>query len=163
MLNRIILSISLLLTSAFVSAEIRPFINGGIGFGDTDFDNGLYFNVGGGVQFNEHIEIEVGYNDYGGIGPFEIDIDSLSYGVNLGGNLSENVRLFAVLGAERLEADDTVSLGSFTIDIDESSTEAFFGIGVAFMQGENFDIRTKLVSHDSGDLITVNVGIAIYF
>ena len=163
MIKGMLIAISLLLASTVAVAEVRPFINADVGYADTDYYNGAYYDIGAGVQFNEYIEFEVDYNNYGDVGPYEIEITSFSYGLNLGANVSENTRLFVVVGAERLEADETVSLGMFSVSVDESSTEAFFGIGAAFKQNENVEIRTKLISHDSGDLVTLNIGAAFYF
>ncbi len=163
MFKKIAATLPLLALSSLASAELRPYINADIGYADTDYDSGVYFDFGGGIQFNDNIEFEIAYNDYGDIAPFGIEVTSLSYGINLGGYVSDTTRVFAILGAERLEIDDTASLGPFRVEIDESSTEAFFGIGAAFKQSDNVDVRTKLISHDSGDIITVNLGIAFYF
>ncbi|MBB6523444.1 outer membrane beta-barrel protein [Pseudoteredinibacter isoporae] len=163
MFKRLVLLVASSVFCSVVSADVRPFFNADIGYADTDFDNGIYFDVGGGVQFNDHIEMEVGYNHYGDVGPYGIDVTSFSYGLNLGGKISENTRLFAVLGAERLELDDTVTVGTVRVNVDDSSTEAFYGIGAAFAKGENTDIRLKLLSHSSGDLITFSAGFAYYF
>lgn len=162
MLKKLLFILSIFI-SPIVSAEIRPYMKADVGYADTDFDSGIYFDIGGGVQFNDNIEFELSYNDYNDIGPYGIEITSISYGLNFGGKVSENTRLFAIFGAERLDADDKVRVGAFEIEVDKSSTEAFFGVGAAFQQGDNFDLRTKLVSHDSGDLITINVGFALYF
>lgn len=152
-----------LVFASFAQAEVRPFINADLGIADTDYDNGGFYDVGAGLQFNDNVEFEISYNDYGDIGPFGIEITSIAYGLNLGGKVSENTRIFAILGAERLEADDTANFGSFSVKVDESSTEAFFGVGAAFSSNEHLAIRTKLVSHDSADIITFSVGMAIYF
>jgi hypothetical protein len=163
MIKKCALLLPILFATPLAMAEINPYINADIGYADTDFDNGFYFDVGGGIKFNDNIEFEVAYNDYGEIGPYGVEITSYSYGINLGGKVSDSTRLFAILGAERLEADDSVRFGPININVDESSTEAYFGIGAAFSQSENVDIRTKLISHDSADLITLSVGFALYF
>ena len=144
-------------------AEVKGFFSPAIGFADTDWESDVYISITGGIRFTEHIELEVGYNNYGDSGPFEIEVTSLSYGLNLGGPVSETVNLFVTAGAERLKADDSVSFGFGTVEIDEESTEAYFGVGASFQQSENVAIRTKLVSHDSGDLTTLNVGFVFFF
>lgn len=163
MFKKIILSSSLLLASSLATAEIQPFINADVGYGDTDFETEVYFALGGGIKFNDNVELEVGYNDYGEVGPLGIDVTSYAVGLNLGGRVGEKVRFFATLGGERLEAEDTVSNGIFSFEVDESSTEAFFGVGMIVEASENVVVRTKLVNHDSGDLMTFGVGLGVYF
>jgi hypothetical protein len=164
MLKKYIPIVVALAFSSFSNAELRPYINADFGFANTDFDSGAYYGIGGGLQFNENIEIEVAYNNYGDSGPFGLEVSSISYGVNLGGRVSDSMRLFAILGSETLEVDGTASVGPFRIDVDESGTEPFFGVGASFRQEtENFELRTKLVSHDSADILTFNLGVVIYF
>lgn len=144
-------------------AEINGFVSPAIGLADTDWGTDAYLSISGGVRFNEHVELEIGYNNYGDSGPFEVEITSFSYGLNIGGPVSDTVHLFVTAGAERLEADDSASFSFGTVDVDEESTEAYFGVGASFQQSENVAIRTKLVSHDSGDLRTFNVGAVFTF
>jgi len=158
-----LLSAVILSTCSVSFAETRGFMSFDLGFGDSDFDNDIVFDIGGGIQFNEHVEFELAYNRYGDIAPFGISVTSISYGLNLGGKVSENTRLYGIIGAERLEADDTVDLGIFSISVDESSTEAYFGVGANFTQSENVDLRTRFISHDSGEFWSLTGGFVIYF
>ncbi len=163
MFKKSLLVSSLLLVSDLSQADVRPYGNVDLGMVDTDADNSLYFDLGAGVQLNKNIEVEIAYNDFGDGGLNGVDFSSYSLGVNLGGYISEKNRLYVILGAERLEADGRFSAGPYSISFDESSTEGYFGIGAAFEQTDNFDIRTKLVSHDSTDIISVSVGLSFYF
>lgn len=162
-LKRSILTASILGACNAAFADPRGFINFDLGFGDSDFDTDIVLDIGGGIQFNDHVELEIAYNRYGDIGPFDIGITSFSYGLNLGGKISENTRLYGIIGAERLDADDTVDFGFFSVDVDVSSTEAYFGIGASFAQSENVDLRTRLIAHDSTDFWTLTGGIVVYF
>ncbi len=163
MIRRTLLIIALSLVSTSSFAEVKPYFNVDLGLTDTDYDNGMYFEFGGGVQFNQNAELELSYNNFGDVGPFDTKVTSTAFNLNLGGPLSDTTRVYAILGSERLKADGNVSFGTFSVDIDASSTEGFYGIGVAVEQKENVSIRTKLVNHDSGDILTLSVGLAVYF
>lgn len=162
MLVRITLAV-LLFSNISAFAEVRPYVNANIGIADSDVDNSVHLEIGGGVQFSHIVEFEVAYNDYGDVGPFKIAVESLSYGLNLGGSVSENVRLYGIIGAENIRAEDTVDFDFIQIDIDESGTEGYVGIGLAFSKDEYVDIRTKLTSHDGGDIVSLSIGISAYF
>ena len=155
--------ILMICSSSMALAEIRPFLDGELGYVDTDFDSSPYVSGGGGIQFNDHVEFELGFNNYGEVGPFKLGVTSISYHLNIGAPISENARLFAIVGAERLDVDDNAAVGPFSIKVNESGTEALFGVGVGFNQDDQTEIRATLVSHDSSDLLTVGVGVAIYF
>lgn len=162
-IKRSMLTIAVLAASTGSLAETRGFINFDLGFGNSDAGTDIVLDLGGGIQFNDHVELELAYNRYGDIGPFDIGITSFSYGLNLGGKISENTRLYGIIGAERLDADDTVDFGFFSFDVDVSSTEAYFGIGASFAQSKNVDLRTRLIAHDSTDFWTLTGGVVIYF
>ncbi|MFL0798635.1 MAG: outer membrane beta-barrel protein [Cellvibrionaceae bacterium] len=162
-MKKAILIAGLSLVSCFASAEGKPFLNLEAGIADTDYDNGFIIAAGLGYQFNDNFEFEVNYNNFGDVGPFGLEITSFSYALNIGGQISEKTRLFGILGSERLEADDSVSIGPYTIDVNESSTEAFFGLGTAYENKDNVEVRTKLISHDSGEILTFSVGVAVGF
>jgi len=144
-------------------ADTRGFMSLDLGTANSDFDNDIVFDIGGGIQFNEHVEFELAYNRYGDIAPFGISITSISYGLNLGGKVSENTRLYGIIGAEKLKANDSVDYGFFTVSVDESATEAYFGVGANFTQSENVDLRTRFISHDSGEFWSLTGGFVIYF
>ena len=153
-----------LLTASNAFAEPKFYILGDLGFADADDgDTSTYFDIGGGVKFNNNVELELAYNDFGDLGLDGIDFTSYSLGLNLGGKVSESVRLFAILGVEDLEADGTFNSNFGDISISESSTEAFIGIGAAFDVAKDVAIRPRIISHDSGDLLTFSIGIAKYF
>lgn len=162
---KILMAGLLLIGSALASAEVRPYLNVDVGIGDTDFENDSLIRYGGGIQFNEHVELEINQNDYGDVGPFGLEVTSLSYGLNLGGPISERARMFAIVGSERLEVDDTATVGGgmFSITVDESSSEAFFGLGLAAMPTDSLNLRFRVVGHDSGDLVTFSFGLGLYF
>jgi len=165
MIKNLIIPLSLMFTVSTASAELRPYVNGDIGYADNDFDSGVSFTVGGGLQFKEHIEIELAYNDYGEDGV--TDVTAYSAGINLGGKVSDTLRLYGILGAERLEVEGgfsvSTSFGSQRISFDDSSTEGFYGAGAAFELEENLAIRFRVLSHNSGDIVTANIGLAYYF
>lgn len=165
MIKKSLATLSLMCACTAVSADITPYLNGDIGYADTDFDSGFTFTVGGGLQFNEHFEIELAYNDYGESGV--VDITSYSGGINLGGHVTDTMRLYGILGVERLEADGSFSVssgfGNQSISFDDSSTEAYYGVGAAFEVNENLAFRMRVLGHDSADLITATIGLAYYF
>lgn len=159
-----LLAVTLVLGSSFAAAEVRPYLNVDLGFADSDYGSSLSYDAGAGIQFNEHIEFEVAYNNYGSVAPYDLDATSTSFGLNIGGKVSEKTRVYAIVGSEKLEVDGRVrSYYGYSFQVNESSDETYYGIGTAFEQAENIAVRTKLVSHSSGDIISLNVGIAFYF
>ncbi|MEL7312359.1 MAG: outer membrane beta-barrel protein, partial [Pseudomonadota bacterium] len=65
----------LLLTIGAASADDTGFyLYGDIGIADTDFSSGPAFGLGGGFQITEYVGVELGYNNFGETGPFDIDI-----------------------------------------------------------------------------------------
>lgn len=159
----LLIAFSISSLSLAAAANPRGFFVYDMGRADSDFGSAFALDIGGGVQFNEHIGFEVAYNRYGDIGPLEIEIDSYSYGLNLGGNVSDNVNLYAIVGSEKLSADETISIGSLSIRIDESSNEAFYGIGANFAQDDQVNFRVRYISHDSNEFWTLTGGILVYF
>ena len=163
MLNKFLASLTLLTVTTMSSAEVSPFVHMDFGFADTEYETDLYIGLGGGVQFNDFIELEAAYNNYGNVAPFDINVESYSVGLNIGGYVSNTVRLFGIIGSERLKVDETVRIGSVKIRVKESRTEAFYGVGVAIKLSENVHFRTKLIGHDSADLTTFSTGFAYLF
>jgi Outer membrane protein beta-barrel domain len=161
MIKKTLAAVSIACVCSTANADMTAYLAGDIGIVKTDHDNDLTFSVGGGFMFNEHVEIELAYNDLGESG--SIDITSYSAGINLGAPVSETTRVYGILGAERLEADGSFNTGYGSLSFDDSSTEFFFGVGATFRIDEHVAVRTRLVGHDSSDIITATVGIGYYF
>lgn len=159
MFNRSIIFITFFFFSAFASAELRPYVHAGVGASHSKINTDVHYDVGLGLAFNENIELEAAYNDFGDVASFRGEITSYSVGLNIGGPIAENLRVFGVLGAEKLEAKGR----RYGYVIDASDEKAFFGLGAAYQNHENFEFRTKLIGHDGTDLITFDVGVVFYF
>ncbi len=159
-----IASVISLLAASTAYAEPKVYVMGDLGFSDTDDStNSTFYALGGGVQFNKNIELEVAYNDFGDFDSGDIDFTSYSLGLNLGGEVATGTSLYFVIGVEEVQAEGTVDLGFAEFDVDDNSTEGFLGIAAAFDVGNGFVIRPKIIGHDSGDVRTFSVGIAKYF
>lgn len=161
MYKKTLTAMSLVFICSSAAADSGVYLLGDIGGAKNDDDNGFTFSVGGGYQFNEHVELEAAYNDYGERGV--IDVTSFSAALNLGAPISETTRIYGVLGAERLEADGSFDTGFGSVSFDDSSTEFMYGIGATFQVDENLAVRMRLVGHDSSDIITATIGLGYYF
>ncbi|MEL7022224.1 MAG: outer membrane beta-barrel protein [Pseudomonadota bacterium] len=154
----------LLLTVGAVSADDTGFyLYGDIGIADTDFATGPMVGLGGGFQITEFVGVELGYNNFGETGPFDIDISSVSFAATFGTTLSNGTFIHGIVGFEELEADGRVNVGFGSINIDGSSNEPLFGIGARFGGDGSTSFRTRLISHDSGDLLTLTAGVEYRF
>lgn len=117
----------------------------------------------GGIRVNRYLGFEVGYNTYKDLLPFNIDVTSLSGHFDFGLPVSQNGRVFSVVGYERLSAKDTFQIDGIRVEIDETGSEPFFGLGYGHMIDKSAEIRLKVVSRDSNDLVTLSFGVAGVF
>lgn len=156
---KIVATIMVLLCSAAHAQESGAYLFGDLGYTDTSFTSGVSYDAGAGFGFTDNFAVEVAYNDYGDVGPFDIGISSVSFAGIWGGQLSNGAFLYGIFGVDNLDADDSVSLGFGTVSVDESSTEPMFGIGTNFQLNEKARFRIRLVGHDSGDILTLTGGV----
>lgn len=157
------LALAAMLTGGLAHAELRTYGTGTIGIADNNSSSEFQFNLAGGVHVNDFVEVEIGYSDFGEAGNTNIDITSYGIGLNVGNRLNNNIRAYGIIGMERLEADGNFAVSDFSIDVSNSTTKPYIGIGAAYEYSPDIDFRTNLISHDSADVISIGVGMSIYF
>lgn len=155
------LSVLLCVSAPIVSADVKPYVVGDLGFADTPQDSSFVLNLGTGIHFNDYVDLEIAYNDYGG--GDDVSYSSYSLGMNVGGPVSDSARMFLTFGAERLKTDGTFRFRGFSSDFESTSTEGFVGLGAAFEMTESSEIRTRIISRGRGDLRTLTFGFVKFF
>ncbi|WP_317933520.1 outer membrane beta-barrel protein [Halioxenophilus sp. WMMB6] len=158
MYQRVLALLLLVCLPITASAEVKPYLLGEIGIADTDYDTDYFFDLGGGVQLGSFVDLEVAYNRFGDVGPFGTGVSSFSYGANIGSRASEDARFFFVVGGEQLKVDGSARVNGFQFKINETSTELYGGIGFSFNYGAGLHFRTRILVHDSADLLTFSAG-----
>lgn len=147
--------------TAVASADPRFYAHGDVNYNDLELGNTAGFTVGGGLELTSNFDIEVGYNDMGSVddnsGAFKqsYDVTSTYISANIGGHITEDIKLFGILGHERFDIDDR--FGNF------NESDEFFGVGASYSFSKNFAVRIRYVSHVSGDINSANAGVAYYF
>lgn len=145
-----------------VADESGFFIVGDIGYVDFRVDNDTTFAFGLGYQFNDNVELEGGHRDFGSVSYFggKTSHDSKFINVNLGGMLTDSVKLYGILGYERVESEvDSSFVGNYT----ESSGSAFLGLGLDYELTEGLSTRLRIIAHDGSDVKTATVGLKYRF
>lgn len=147
--------------TATASADPRFYAHGDVSYNDLELENTAGFTAGGGLELTENFEIEVGYSEMGSVddnsGPIKesYDITSAYISANVGGHITEDIKLFGILGHERFDIDDR--FGNF------NESDEFIGAGVSYSFNKNLSLRVRYISHASGDIKSVNAGVAYYF
>ncbi len=157
------LALAALLTGGLAHAELRTYGTGTIGIADNNSATEFQFNLAGGVHLNDLVEMEIGYSNFGETDRTNIDISSYGIGLNIGNRISDNIRAYGIIGMERLEADGDFTVSDFAIDVGQSTTKPYIGVGAAYEYSPDIDFRTNLISHDSADVISIGIGMSIYF
>lgn len=145
-----------------VADESGFFIVGDVGYVDFRVGSDTTFAFGLGYQFNDIVELEGGYRDFGSVSYFDGDVsyDSKFVNVNIGGMLTDSVKLYGILGYERVESDVNSSiLGNNTL----SSSSAFLGLGLDYELTEGLSTRLRIIAHDGSDVKTATVGLKYRF
>ncbi|MCV6613536.1 MAG: porin family protein [Cellvibrionaceae bacterium] len=105
------------------------------------------FAGGIGYQINDYFEVELGYRDFG----TDDDATSTYSNLNIGAPIAENLRLYGILGYQRIRAKDDILVDDEFQSAMLDDDEWFWGLGMAFKANENWDVRFKLLSHDAGN------------
>lgn len=109
--------------------------------GDSARKTGL--QLGAGYQFNKLVGAEVffqggqdhEYDSADGVNSFDVGVQALGARVTLGGNLTENLRLFGKAGVARVKHDGLAGLGS------HSKTRGVYGIGATYSFTDALSLR----------------------
>ena len=126
-------------------------------------DSSVGFNAGGGYRFNKWLAIDAAYWDLGEFKSDDLDNgDKIKYettAFTLGGMVSVPLWILDIYG--RLGAAYTDVDSRF---ISDSSTDAYYGAGVALNIGGSFDIYLEYLRLDADDAIdTGSLGVRFTF
>lgn len=146
------------LASTPTFAESGPFATFGALIANTSYDNSPGITLGGGYRFSENFDIEVGYSNFGELG-FGADYSSLYYGISVGGYVTDRVRLALIGGGERLEAE----FSRFGQSYKANSHEGYYGLGAELKSDAGFTTRLRVLGHSSGDIRSLELGMAFHF
>lgn len=160
-----------LLLGALCAAVVIPsfadetgfFVAGDFGYADYPSDDAVTFAFTAGYQFNDMVEVEAGYRDFGNAkeGSATLDSSSKFINVNLGAMVSDDLKLYAILGYERIDSDVSFSGSSYEFDIDDS--KGFIGAGMDYEVTPAVDFRLRVTSHYENDIKVVSGGIKYRF
>lgn len=179
----VILPASMLAVSAPVSAQADAgwYIGGAYGMTKIEVDmTGISnpvkdesdsgFKIYGGFQFNKHLGAEVGYVDGGkatfsgssipslGIGPFtgELSVTAITFAAVGTLPLNESFALFGKIGLASWDAKFSANVSGFGAGgLDDSGTDAFFGIGARYNLNKNWGLVVEYETYDADTTVSM--------
>jgi OOP family OmpA-OmpF porin len=142
-------------------------------------NNGTGIKLYGGYKFAPNIAVEFNYMDFGTakasalVGASVVNIEMKSKlvggGVALLSDIAPNWNAAARLGLGSVSTDVKGASGGQTVDLSESSTQAYFGLGIGYAVTKQLSIngaidfsKTKF-SGESANLRFVSVGLTYAF
>ncbi len=144
------------------------------------------YSLYGGMPFNENLDIEVSYQDFGeatlsGVNGNQFSYEGVTYQFNTSATLSADARsfgfaakpkyeisdgviLYGKLGVHKWNSEFNITSTTATASDDESGTDVFFGGGVQ-VSLENLSGRAGFSRYDlDGDPVdSINIGLSYSF
>lgn len=160
---------------AFAETNNGFYLGAGVGEVDIDtdgFDDPTGFEFIAGFNINENFSLEASYIDFGdasdNVPPsWEIEADSIAFGVLGKIPLSSNLELFAKLGYHSWDAE--ISEDGFGSFGDDDGSDIFYGVGATynFENGLGLGIRYNSysfdVENDDSDVSMISANIQYRF
>ncbi|MCV6613537.1 MAG: porin family protein, partial [Cellvibrionaceae bacterium] len=144
------LGLSLLLASISSAsmADSGAFLSADVGAADLD-GNATEFTyaIGGGYQFNDYFEVELGYRDFG------TDDDGRSFfgNLNIGAPIAQNSRVFLIVGYQQFRFDETSFIDGSTYS--ETHNTHLIGLGFAHKFNDQLSLRLKAQAHGDSNRV----------
>lgn len=139
---------------------------------DSEFDTAIEnfdsddsgYKIFGGWTFFKFVGLEASYRDMGNqsqvMGTSAVDFDLTAYDLSAKGILPLGMfAIYAKVGFADISTDGTLDLDGFIQNIDDSSTEVLYGIGVDLNIGGHFGVRAEYETYDVSDsLDSISLG-----
>jgi len=126
------------------------------------------FKIYGGFQFNKHLGAEIGYVDGGkatfggsipslGIGPFtgDLSVTAITFAAVGTLPLNESFALFGKIGLASWDAEASVSFAGAAGSVDDSGTDAFFGVGARYNLNKNWGLVLEYETYDTDPSVSM--------
>ncbi|MEE8077979.1 MAG: porin family protein [Pseudomonadales bacterium] len=129
-----------------------------VDFDDMDYDeSAASIRIFGGYQLNEYVSFEAGYASL-----FETSADVLGADIDIDGNswdisvrptmpLTDNMRVYGIIGFTRYEFDISISALGVSASDDDSGSDLMYGFGGMFDINDSWSLRGEWTTVDVDD------------